>query len=254
MAELPENLQIIKTEGSQLPETEAQPRRLIKERLNWHVKRRLQREQEPQNTLPHKKIKIITHPSLSTEQETVAIVAPVPVQAPQQSPQSANVNVNSTANDSDVTTPTSTLKRKEKQQQKEPAKTRRPYQKRTDKNTTKIQSQTQPQIRSDDGGRARKNKRHKQQQQHGSVAGNTVTLAVGNAGPSGSSGILCLSPSVEEGSGGGGDETDGRDIYSRDKDKCPDILSLVLSGKKRALLQNAEVQDILGKIMAAFKN
>ncbi|XP_069968034.1 uncharacterized protein [Bactrocera oleae] len=243
MAELPENLQIVKTEGPQIPETEAQPRRFIKERLNLHVKRRLQQEQElhiePQQT------KIITHPSGNTARETVTTAAPAPA------PQSANVNVNSTVND--VTAPTSTSKRKEKQQQKEPAKTRRPYQKRTDKNTTKIQTQslTQMQISAEDGGKTRRNKRHKAQ---GTLVGNVVQTSAGSAAHSGSAGALCLSPGVEDGSGGGGDEMDGRDVYSRDKEKCPDILGMVLSGKKRALLQNSEVKQFLANIMTAFKN
>lgn len=247
MAELPENLQIVKTEGPQLPETEAQPRRLIKERLNLHVKRRLQQEQEP-HTQPQQ-TQIITHPSGDTAREIVTTAAPAP--------QSANVNVNSAVND--VTAPTSTSKRKEKQQQKEPAKTRRPYQKRTDKNTTKIQthSQTQMQIQMpisvEDGGRIRKNKRHKAQ---GTLVGNIVSSPAGNAVQSGSANALCSSPGVEEGSGGGGgaDEIDGRDMYPRDKEKCPDILGMVLSGKKRALLQNSEVKEFLENIMTAFKN
>ncbi|XP_011176572.1 uncharacterized protein LOC105208432 [Zeugodacus cucurbitae] len=249
MAELPENLQIVKTEGPQLTETEAQPRRLIKERLNLHVKRRLQQEQEPH--LQPQQTQIITHPSGNTAREIVTTAAPAPV--PQQSPQSANVNVNVNSTANDVTAPTSTSKRKEKQQQKEPAKTRRPYQKRTDKNTTKIQtqSQIQMQISAEDGGRARKNKRHKAQ---GTLVGNIAPTAAGNAAHSGSAGALCLSPGVEEGSGGGGDDMDGRDIYSRDKEKCPDILGMVLSGKKRALLQNSEVKEFLAKIMTAFKN
>ncbi|XP_017470219.1 PREDICTED: uncharacterized protein LOC108361940 [Rhagoletis zephyria] len=230
MAELPENLQIVKTEGPQLPETEVQPRRLIKERLNLHVKRRLQQEQEPQ-AQTQQQLQKITHPSGNIARETVAITAP------QQSPKSANVNVNLTEND--VTASTSTSKRKEKQQQKEPVKTRRPYQKRVDKNTTKIQTQTQI---IEDGGKGRKTKRHKQQ--------GTFFAA----GPSGNAGVLCLSPGVEEGSAGGGDEVDGRDMYSRDKEKCPDILGMVLSGKKRSLMQNAEVQEFLAKIMTAFKN
>uniref|UniRef100_A0A034W6B3 Uncharacterized protein n=1 Tax=Bactrocera dorsalis TaxID=27457 RepID=A0A034W6B3_BACDO len=247
MAELPENLQIVKTEGPQIPETDAQPRRLIKERLNLHVKRRLQQEQEPQIQL--QQTQIITHPSGNQTREIVTTAAPAP--AAQQSPQSANVNVSSTVND--VTAPTSTSKRKEKQQQKEPAKTRRPYQKRTDKNTTKIQTQslTQMQISAEDGGRTRKNKRHKAQ---GTLVGNAVPSSAGNAVHSASAGALCLSPGVEEGSGGGGDEMDGRDIYSRDKEKCPDILGMVLSGKKRALLQNSEVKEFLANIMSAFKN
>lgn len=232
-AELPENLQIVKIEGPQLPETEAQPRRLIKERLNLHVKRRLhQQEQEP-DAQTQKQLQLVTHPSRNTAQEFVAITAA------QQSPKSANVYVNSTENDVIASTSTSS-KRKKEQQQKEPVKTRRPYQKRADKNTTKIQTQIQTSA-AEDGGRSqecRKNKRHKQQ---GTVSG-------------GGAGALCLSPGVEEGSGGGGDEVDGRDIYSRDKEKCPDILSMVLSGKKRALMQNAEVQEFLGKIMTALKN
>ncbi|XP_053954856.1 uncharacterized protein LOC128861018 [Anastrepha ludens] len=242
MAALPENLQVVKTEGAQLPETEAQPRRLIKERLNLHVKRRLQQEHEPQAQL--QKIQIITHPSGNTARETLAIAVPL------QSPQSSNVNVNFASND--VTPATSTPKRKEKQQQKEPVKTRRPYQRRADKNTTNIQ--TQMQINVEDGartGRSRKNKRHKQQ---GLLAGITVPSVGGNAVPSGGAGALCLSPGVEEGSGGGIDEMDGRDICSRDKEKCPDILGMVLSGKKRALMQNAEVQEFLSAIMSAFKN
>ncbi|XP_067644009.1 uncharacterized protein [Eurosta solidaginis] len=238
MADLPENLQVIKPEGSQLPETEVQPRRLIKERLNLHVKRRLHQnqdqQQEPQQIAPP-----ITHPSMNTQRirEAVEIVA--------NTQQLAKINVNSIGNN--VTAPQSTSKRKEKQQQREQVKTRKPYQKRTDKKDTKSQMQI---TGGEDSGRARKNKCQKQPVP---VVGTAVQVTVGNAGSN--SGALSLSPAVEEGScGGGGDETDGRDTYMRDKEKCPDILGMVLSAKKRAVMQNPEVQEFLGKVMAAFKN
>lgn len=50
----------------------------------------------------------------------------------------------------------------------------------------------------------------------------------------------------------GDDENEIR--LGREKDKCPDVLAMVLSMKKRALLQDPEVQSFLVEVMKVMKD
>ncbi|XP_068148235.1 uncharacterized protein [Drosophila tropicalis] len=168
MSDLPENLQI-KLESPN-----------IKERLNLHVKRRLQHD--PDNAMPP------------------------------------------------IIPETKRAKCKEKDREKEP-KPRKPYQKRVDKiKTEAVVTSTTSSV-----GKSKK--------------------AAQIASPAAE-----LEPMMDEadpelgagGAGGGSPEAAGRSYTNRDRHKNADILNMVLSVKKRALLQNPEVQKFWTNIMQAL--
>ncbi|EDW79737.1 uncharacterized protein Dwil_GK17858 [Drosophila willistoni] len=166
MSDLPENLQI-KLESPN-----------IKERLNLHVKRRLQHD--PDNATPP--------------------IVP------------------------------ETKRAKSKEKEKEP-KPRKPYQKRVDKIKTEAV-----------------------------VTSTTSTTGKGKKAAQIASPAAELEPMLDEadlelgagGAGGGSPEAAGRSNTNRDRHKNADILNMVLSVKKRALLQNPEVQKFWTNIMQAL--
>ncbi|XP_037932658.1 uncharacterized protein LOC119667440, partial [Teleopsis dalmanni] len=125
------------------------------------------------------------------------------------------------ANTEEIGLDTNTNKQNEKQ--KEP-KTKRPYQKRSEKVNTKTST--------DEEGR--KNKRHKSKNS-----------------------AIVSEETANVGAGGIYDDDEINDADSkttgRDKDKYPDVLNMVLSVKKRALMQNTEVKEFFIKLMNEIK-
>ncbi|XP_013107095.1 uncharacterized protein LOC106086827 [Stomoxys calcitrans] len=62
---------------------------------------------------------------------------------------------------------------------------------------------------------------------------------------------------INSGTVSAGDEDEGHDNDfrpgGREKEKCPDVLAMVLSMKKRALMQDPEVQRFLADVMGVIK-
>ncbi|TDG51126.1 hypothetical protein AWZ03_002489 [Drosophila navojoa] len=165
MADLPENLQVIKLEPPGTPE-----KANIKERLNLHVKRRLQQD--------------------------------LPVSSPETPP-------------GDTAAATSSKRNKATSgQSKEAQKQRKPYQKRVDK----VKSDSSKCKKAQTASPAADLEAYDEHVDH-------------EASP---------------------ERSDTKNI-SRERYKNADILNLVLSTKKRALMQNPEVQTFWSNIMSALK-
>lgn len=142
--------------------------------------------------------------------------------------------------------------------QKEVIRQKRPYQKRTDKSKASAQSfdnSSQGTVTLGEATTLQRKYKHKIKQivandKQDLLASSNSATAEENVGEHHNAIIAAGTISAGDEDEGGQDELKA----GREKDKCPDVLAMVLSMKKRALMQDPEVQGFLKEIMQLIKS
>lgn len=214
MSDFPENLQVIKLEPTSPTTSEDKSPHNIKAKLNLHVKRRLQDYGG-------------NHSQDDNEQ-------PQGSYSQQQQQHSGNV----------MLTPDHNKGIKEQQRQK------RPYHKRADK--AKSNQSVAPQQSPTEGTPTTPQRKYKSKFKPVATTGNPDSLT-----PISQDDTSSHATTLNAGAVSAGDEDEaGHDDMrqAREKEKCPDVLAMVLSMKKRALMQDPEVQEFLAEVMKVIKS
>ncbi|XP_037810712.1 uncharacterized protein LOC119602953 [Lucilia sericata] len=146
---------------------------------------------------------------------------------------------------------------KQEPQKLETTRQKRPYHKRTDKHkphTPSLEASATTNVATSAGPRKYKHKikqivanNDNQELTASSNAALEEPLAVGSSNTTITAGALSAGDEDEA-----GHDADLKAV--REKEKCPDVLAMVLSMKKRALMQDPEVQKFLKDVMEVIKS
>ncbi|XP_065360821.1 uncharacterized protein LOC135954559 [Calliphora vicina] len=147
---------------------------------------------------------------------------------------------------------------KQEPQKSETIRQKRPYNKRTDKNKSATQSLESTSLLTAAGSAAALAPQRKYKHKIKQIVGNDNQDLLPNSNTIDEPASVGHNATITAGALSAGEEDEGghdNELKAgREKEKCPDVLAMVLSMKKRALMQDPEVQKFLKDVMEVIKS